>query len=409
MTSCENISNGVREENNINNQNTVSEDDTLDCFDRFLNGDIPAFRLNSNISFFITELSLDNGEWDSYSIGDRLDLDNDGEDELVLYGPYGGMYLDKSSSDDYLIVFAEGEGTAMQLSYVFYDNAYWIIKSDTTHAGRKMYSFTKYSGVNNIVDSFELNAEYGNQDYYDENSDFTYRDRKITMEEYEQIYENIFDKYVNMPKAYQEILEQCSEIIVEAEDGYYEPNDSSGSLYWFADQTLHSGDTNCRETFCYSLADLNNDGTKELILAQKLPEDNKTVSYGAEYTIFNIYTFNGEEIVKLAESSLHNRWYINSDGLIINECTTTNGAHHEVNIYSMDQQVMQLNEQYHIYSCYSEDRQQIELYESDCKSSANLICVYDHHNNSDLWAFFHQRMKEYTSEFYSLELVPICQ
>lgn len=112
------------------------------------------------------------------------------EGGLIINGPYGDMFLDKL--DDKVIVFAEGEGTAMQLSYVYYDDAYWIVISDTTHGGRQMYSFTKYAGADHIVDSFELNAEYWDQDYYDENSDFTYRGEKIAMEQYEQIYNSIF-------------------------------------------------------------------------------------------------------------------------------------------------------------------------------------------------------------------------
>jgi len=43
-------------------------------------------------SFYITDLNMDSGEWDSYSIGEKADLDNDGENELILCGPYGGIY-----------------------------------------------------------------------------------------------------------------------------------------------------------------------------------------------------------------------------------------------------------------------------------------------------------------------------
>lgn len=164
--------------------------DKSEVFEDFLSGDVAAYREGSDIGFYITELCTDTGEWDIYSIGEMYDLDNDGEGELIINGPYGGMFLDKL--DDKVIVFAEGQGTAMELSYVYYDDAYWIVISDATHGGRQMYSFTKYAGADHIVDSFELNAEYWDQDYYDENSDFTYRGEKITMEQYEQIYNSIF-------------------------------------------------------------------------------------------------------------------------------------------------------------------------------------------------------------------------
>lgn len=175
-------------ENTVSN-NENSHVDTM--LDEFIAGEKVAFRLNSEEGFFITDLNMYPEEWGSYSIGEKVDLDNDGENELVLNGPYGGMYLDVLN--DQIVVFAEGGGIAMLLSYVYYDEAYWIVISDTTHAGRQMYTFTKYSGSETIVDSFELNAEYWDQEEYDENSEFTYRGNSISMEQYEEIYHDIFD------------------------------------------------------------------------------------------------------------------------------------------------------------------------------------------------------------------------
>lgn len=158
-------------------------------FDEFIAGNIPATREDYGNEFYITDLNMDTDEWDAYSIGQMLDLDNDDENELILNGPYGGMYLDEK--DGNVIVFAEGGG-AMELSYVYYDDAYWIVHSDTTHAGRQMHQFTRFDGANCIVDSFELNAEYWDQDNYDENSDFTYRGEKVPMEFYEELMAEIF-------------------------------------------------------------------------------------------------------------------------------------------------------------------------------------------------------------------------
>lgn len=55
-----------------------------------------------------------------------------------------------------------------------------------------MRAYTKYEGADKEVDSFELNAEYWEQDDYDENSDFTYRGEKITMEQYEKLLDSIY-------------------------------------------------------------------------------------------------------------------------------------------------------------------------------------------------------------------------
>lgn len=169
----------------IHNELQVSVDSE---FDRFIAGE--AYIHEDGKTFKITDFNMDGEEWDSYSVGERIDLDNDGITELILNGPYGGIYIDDYAGRSF--VFARGEGTADQLSYVFYDGAYWIVKSDTTHSGRSMYSFVQYCNTTKEVDSFTLNAEYDGQSSYDENSTFTYRGEKISMEEYERIYKEIF-------------------------------------------------------------------------------------------------------------------------------------------------------------------------------------------------------------------------
>ena len=80
------------------------------------------------------------------------------------------------------------------MSYTHYDSATWIVHSDTTHAGRQTYWLTRYDGDGNIADEFRLGAEYWDSPdgIYDENSDFTYRNAKISMEEYETLLSDIF-------------------------------------------------------------------------------------------------------------------------------------------------------------------------------------------------------------------------
>ena len=62
--------------------------------DEFVSGRLMAEDLFTGNSFYIRDLKVNSDEWDSYSVGLRVDLDNDGVDELILNGPYGGMYLD---------------------------------------------------------------------------------------------------------------------------------------------------------------------------------------------------------------------------------------------------------------------------------------------------------------------------
>ncbi len=81
---------------------------------------------------------MDSGEWDSYSVGEKVDLGNDGENELIICGPYGGIYLD--ARDNGVYAFAAGDGEACTLSYIYYDNGgIWIMYSNRMNAGYEAY------------------------------------------------------------------------------------------------------------------------------------------------------------------------------------------------------------------------------------------------------------------------------
>lgn len=166
---------------------TEKSDKAVDLLDQFVAGEIEAGFYDSDYNFKITDLEINTEEWYAYSVGDRRDLYNDGEEELIMNGPYSGIYLDVK--DGKVMVLAQGEGTSDVMTYVEYENAIWIVHSDTSHAGRMLYNFKKYKGANNIIDEFDLNAEYYDKvdDIYDETSSFTYRDQKITMEKFEKL------------------------------------------------------------------------------------------------------------------------------------------------------------------------------------------------------------------------------
>ncbi len=166
--------------------------DADELFDSFLKGEIAADDNGTPVTF--SELVEYNELWEKDNTEERLDLDNDGEDELMLAGGvYGGIYLDVT--DGKLRVLARGDGTADMLGYTEYEGAVWIVHSDVTHMGRSMHHLDRYEGYDRIVDSFDINAEYwdSDKDMYDENSDFTYRGQKITMQEYEKLMKEIFD------------------------------------------------------------------------------------------------------------------------------------------------------------------------------------------------------------------------
>jgi len=163
--------------------------------DAFLDNAVPAYYDDDERVLMFEQLPMYEEDWAAYSVGERIDLDNDGEREQIMEGPYGGLYLD--ARDQKVYVFAEGEGTAGVLSYTEYEDAVWIVHRDTTHGGRQIYWLTKYDGGKHIVDEFRLSAEYWDSadGMYDENSDFTYREEKISMQEYEALREEILETH----------------------------------------------------------------------------------------------------------------------------------------------------------------------------------------------------------------------
>lgn len=164
-----------------------------ELLDAFLAGEIPAYYdYREETTIMYDQLPHDENDWERYSVGERIDLDNDGEVELIVSGPYGGKYLD--ARDGKVYVLAEGEGTTGLLSYANYDNATWIVHSDILHWGRELHWLTRYDGEGKIVDTFKFGAEYWDSpdDEYDENSKFTYRDEEISMSEYEELHKEIF-------------------------------------------------------------------------------------------------------------------------------------------------------------------------------------------------------------------------
>ena len=139
---------GVEESNAQTDENIGTEMTTEELLDLFINGSISAIS-SGDSAFYITDLDMDSGEWDSYSIGERVDLDNDGENELIIYGPYGGIYLD--ARDNKVYEFAVGEGDALVLSYVVYNGSTWIMHSNRMNTGYEAYHMEKFEGADNLV------------------------------------------------------------------------------------------------------------------------------------------------------------------------------------------------------------------------------------------------------------------
>ncbi len=162
----------------------ISADELLDSF---IDGEVMAYYVRADSPFYITDLPSDPEDFTCYSVGDRVDLDNDGENELILKGPYGGKYLD--ARDGQVYVLDEGGGTASQISYTEFDDQTWIVHADITHAGRNFYYFTLYDGAGHVLEERSLLKEYWETPDLPDGpaTVYTYGDKRITREEYDEL------------------------------------------------------------------------------------------------------------------------------------------------------------------------------------------------------------------------------
>ena len=179
------------EESNTQMENIDTEMTAEELLDLFVNGSINAISSEDSTSaFYITDLDMDSDEWDSYSIGERVDLDNDGENELIICGPYGGKYLDARNNKVY--EFAAGEGDGLVLSYIVYNGSTWIMYSNRMHTGYEAYHMEKFEGADNLVAEMNFDEELVDEDNVEGEEKYTLNGTEISYEEYFELCSKIF-------------------------------------------------------------------------------------------------------------------------------------------------------------------------------------------------------------------------
>ena len=176
--------------------NTDSQTTAEELLDLFINGSINAVDSTDLASaFYITDLNMDSGEWDSFSIGEKVDLDNDGENELVINGPYGGIYLDARNNKVY--EFAAADGTAIILSYTYYNGAIWIMYSNRSSGGFEFYHMEKFEGADNLVAEMNFGEELADFNNAEAGVKYTLNGAEISYDEYTELCSKIFAAQVN--------------------------------------------------------------------------------------------------------------------------------------------------------------------------------------------------------------------
>ena len=190
---------GVEESNAQTGENIGTEMTTEELLDLFINGSISAISsADLTSALYITDLDMDSGEWDSYSIGERVDLDNDGENELIICGPYGGIYLD--ARDNKVYEFAVGEGDALVLSYVVYNGSTWIMHSNRMNTGYEAYHMEKFEGADNLVAEMNFYEELVDEDNVEGKEKYTLNGMEISYDEYFELCSKIFATEVTTTK-----------------------------------------------------------------------------------------------------------------------------------------------------------------------------------------------------------------
>ena len=189
----------AEESNAQTEENIDTEMTTEELLDLFINGSINAISSEDSASaFYITDLDMDSEEWDSYSIGERVDLDNDGENELIICGPYGGIYLD--ARDNKVYEFAVGEGDALELSYVVYNGSTWIMHSNRMNTGYEAYHMEKFEGADNLVAEMNFYEELVDEDNVEGEEKYTLNGTEISYDEYFELCSKIFATEVTTTK-----------------------------------------------------------------------------------------------------------------------------------------------------------------------------------------------------------------
>ena len=177
----------------------IIEDEIVNAeelLDLFINGSISAEDpADLTSAFYISDLNMNAGEWDSFSVGEKVDLDNDGENELVINGPYGGIYLDARNNMVY--EFAAGDGNAVVLSYTCYNGAVWIMYSNRSSAGFESYHMEKFEGADNLTAEMNFGEEPADFNNAEAGMKYTLNDAEISYDEYTELCSKIFAAEVN--------------------------------------------------------------------------------------------------------------------------------------------------------------------------------------------------------------------
>ena len=183
-------------------ENIDAVPDTKKVLDDFVNGkvdaldhvegasDIPeeSFVMRSYGDYF-EDMTGGDEAWIEVIKAEYADFDNDGEDELVMHGFAGACLFFDCIGDTVYKVMETGTTTDVA-SVAVLSGERVIERTDLGHVGRKYYWIMKFDSCCCLIDWFSLNVSYEGTEYSEED-EFMYRDREISMEQFEEIVNSI--------------------------------------------------------------------------------------------------------------------------------------------------------------------------------------------------------------------------
>lgn len=158
-----------------------TEVDTGAIYQQFLNDE-----LEYDGELFSAKYSYLLEDFEMIPAGYYYDVDEDGVDELLIATFYYGFDI-YDVRDGELVLLDYGDGTSDTCSVFYGEGHTYVAHSDFLHSGRQTLTLIRYDENGDVVEMISLAAIYEDSetDTYDENSQFSYNENAITMEEYE--------------------------------------------------------------------------------------------------------------------------------------------------------------------------------------------------------------------------------
>ena len=163
-----------------------------DLFGLFLDGKIDAEAISEEgieVPINASNLDLEGDEWDSYHFYDYRDVNNDGDAELMLSGPYGYSFYD--IRDNKVVLFEDGEGTGATCILAYYKDAYWIVQAYAWEDADD-FSMHRYEG-STLAETLRFGSDLDENDekYFYRSLPNSDDNEKISESEYNELIDSI--------------------------------------------------------------------------------------------------------------------------------------------------------------------------------------------------------------------------